>query len=150
MAKTTKPAFDPAEFNKYFDVQKAFEAFKVPSFDTDAVVEAQRRNVEVLTAFNKIVFEGAQTVAQRQAEIMRDLVKEATDAANAITAATTVEEKLAKQAELAKAAYTKSFADARELTQLGAKSGQEAVELLNARVVEGIDEIGAQFKKTAA
>ena len=54
MAKTTKtafdvPAFDIAEFNKFFDFTK-FEAFKLPAFDTGAVVEAQRRNVEVLTA----------------------------------------------------------------------------------------------------
>ena len=159
MTKTTKtafdvPAFDVAEFNKLFDfsqfdAQKAFEAFKVPTVDTDVVVEAQRRNVEVLTAANKILFEGVQTVAQRQAEILRAMVKEATDAANVITAAKTVEEKLAKQTEVAKAAYSKSFADVRELAQLGTKSGQEAVDLLNARVVEGLEQIGVQVKKVA-
>jgi phasin family protein len=90
---------------------KIATTFKVPGVDTNVFFEMQRKNVEALTAFNKIALEGVQTVARRQAEIMRDGMKEASDAVSAITAAKTVEEKMAKQAEMAKAAYVKSIAE---------------------------------------
>ena len=90
-----------------------------------------------------------QTVARRQVEIMRDSMKEAGDAVSAINAAKTVEEKVAKQAEATKAAYLKGVADMRELSELGAKSSQEAFEVLNARVSEGLDEFGKQVNKVA-
>jgi phasin family protein len=80
---------------------------------------------------------------------MRDSMKEVGDAVSAITAAKTVEEKFAKQAEMTKAAYVKSVSDMRELSELQAKSSQEAFEVLNARVAEGLDEFGKQVKKVA-
>ncbi len=117
--------------------------------DTNLFLEMQRKNVEAFAAANKIALEGVQTVARRQVEIMRDSMKEAGDAVSAINAAKTVEEKVAKQAEATKAAYLKGVADMRELSELGAKSGQEAFEVLNARVTEGLDEFGKQVKKVA-
>ncbi len=146
--------FDYGEFVKLFDparfeLDKMATSFNVPGVDTNVFFEMQRKNVEALTAFNKIALEGVQTVARRQAEIMRDGMKEASDAVSAITAAKTVEEKMAKQAEMTKAAYVKSIADMRELSELGAKSSQEAFEVLNSCVTEGLDEFGKKIKKVA-
>lgn len=137
--------FDPAKF----ELDKIAATFKLPGMDTNAILEIQRKNVEAMTAANRIALEGVQTVARRQAEIMRDSMKEVGDAVSAITAAKTVEEKFAKQAEMTKAAYVKSVADMRELSELQAKSSQEAFEVLNARVAEGLDEFGKQVKKVA-
>jgi phasin family protein len=157
MAKTVNPMFgnfDYSEFAKMFDpakfdFEKIAATFKVPAMDTNLFLEMQRKNVEAFAAANKIALEGVQTVARRQVEIMRDSMKEAGDAVSAINAAKTVEEKVAKQAEATKAAYLKGVADMRELSELGAKSGQEAFEVLNARVTEGLDEFGKQVKKVA-
>ena len=157
MAKTANPlfgAFDYTEVAKMFDpakfdMEKLTAAFRMPGVDAQAMMDAQRKNIEAMTAANRITVEAAQAIARRQAEILRDNVKVAGDALNAITAAKTVEEKLAKQAEVAKSAYAKSVSDMRELGELGAKSSQEALDVLNARVSEGLEEIGAQIKKAA-
>ena len=155
MAKTANPfntGFDYTGFAKFFDPAKFdFEqfasAFKVPSVDTNIVLEAQRRNVEAFTAANKIALEAVQTVARRQAEFAREVMQEAGEAVTAINGAKTVEERMAKQAEAVKSAYTKSFDGFRELSELGAKSSQEAADVLNARVAEGLDELGKQVKQ---
>ena len=157
MAKTANPfnsGFDYAEFAKFFDpakfdFEKLATAFKVPGVDTNAVLEAQRRNVEALTAANKIALECAQSVARRQAELAREAVQDAGEAVTAINGAKTVEERLEKQAQAVKSAYAKSFAGLRELSELGVKSSQEAADVLNARVTEGLDELGKQVKKAS-
>ena len=157
MAKNANPlfgAFDYAEFAKLFDpakfdFEKVTTAFKMPGVDAQMVLDQQRKNVEAMTRANRIAVEGAQTIARRQAEIMRDSVKVAGDAMSAISAAKTLEDKFAKHAEIVKMAYTKSVADMRELSELTAKSSQEAIDVLNARVSEGLDVFGAQMKKVA-
>lgn len=157
MAKTANPfnsGFDYAEFAKLFDpakfdYDKFANAFKVPSVDTNVVLEAQRRNVEALAAANKIALEAVQTVARRQAEIAREAVQEAGEAVTAINSAKTVEERIAKQTEVVKSAYTKGFAGFREISELSVKSSQEAADVLNARVAEGLDELGKQVKKAS-
>ncbi|MDX1400836.1 MAG: phasin family protein [Kiloniellales bacterium] len=157
MAKTANPfntSFDYAEFAKFFDpakydLEKFSEAFKVPAMDASVMMEAQRRNIETLTAVNKIAFEGVQTIARRQVEIARQAVQDAGEAMKAINNAKTFEERVAKQAEVMKSAYAKGVADLRELGELGAKSSQEAAEVLNARVAEGLDELGKTAKKAA-
>ena len=157
MAKTTNPflgGFDFADVAKMFDpakfdLESLASSFKLPNVDTNVVIEIQRKNLEAVTAANKIALEGAQTIARRQAEIVREAVKGMGDATNAITSAKTVEEKLVKQADFVKAAYAKNVADIRELSELGAKSGREAFEVINSRVTEGLEEFGKQVKKAA-
>lgn len=157
MAKNANPffgAFDYVEFAKMFDpakfdMEKLSTAFKVPGVDAQAVMAAQRKNLEAMTAANRITVEATQAIARRQAEILRDNVKVAGDAVTAMTAAQTLEEKLAAQADVMKSAYAKGMSDLRELSELGQKSSQEAMDVLNARVSEGLEEMGAQIKTAA-
>ena len=58
------------------DVQKMMGEFKLPNVDVDAVVAAQKKNIEALTSANQLAVEGMQAIARRQAEIMRQTVEE--------------------------------------------------------------------------
>ena len=61
---------------------------------------------------------------------------------------TSVEETLVKQIDVAKTSYEKTVADARELGDLVAKVGSEAVDILSRRVVASLDEVKAAARPT--
>ena len=46
----------------------------LPKLDFDALVALQKANIETMLAAHKIVFDLAQTVAKRQAELMKELI----------------------------------------------------------------------------
>src|SRR3546814_11077957 len=58
------------------DVQKLMGEFKLPNVDVDAVVAAQKKNIEALTSANQLAVEGMQAIATRQAQILRQTVEE--------------------------------------------------------------------------
>jgi phasin family protein len=142
--------FDPSkyDFSKY-DFSKLNTPFQMPAVDSSAMVEIQQKNLEVLTAANRIAFEGARALLERQVEIARETMTEAAEAVTEISAGKTVEARIAKQAEVVKSAYEKGITNMRELTELSSKSSREAVDLLNSRVAESIEEVVAQLNKAA-
>ncbi len=137
------------DFSKFADFTKFSEQFKVPAVDTEALLDSQRKNIEAFSAANRIAFEGAQAVTQRQVEILRQLMEESAAVVKQLTAAGKPEDKLAEQAELLKHTYEQSVANFRELAEMGAKSNGEAVEVLSRRVTEGLDELKSALKNVA-
>ena len=139
-----------ADFSKFGDFTKFAEQFKVPAVDTEALLDSQRKNIEAVSAANRIAFEGAQALTQRQVELMRQLMEGSAAVVQQLTAAGKPEDKLAEQADLLKQTYAQSVANIRELTEMGAKSNGEAVEVLNRRVTEGLEELKAAVTKAVA
>lgn len=143
---------DPSKFAEQFekfDFTKAADQFKVPGLDAQALVEYQKRNLEAFAAANKVALEGTQAVIRRQAEILRQGVEEASKAFAEMNAAGTPQDKILKQAELAKEAYEAALANLRELTEMASKSNGEAADLLSSRVSESFGEFTSEIKKTA-
>ncbi len=143
---------DPSKFVEQWekiDFTAVPEQFKVPGVDAQALMAAQKRNIEAVASANKVALEGAQAVIRRQAEILRQGVEEASKAITELNAAGTPQDKLAKQAELLKAAYEASLGNLRELTEMATKSNGEAAELLTTRVSESFSEFTGEVKKTA-
>lgn len=143
---------DPSKFVEQWekiDFTAVPEQFKVPGVDAQALMAAQKRNIEAVASANKVALEGAQAVIRRQAEILRQGVEETSKAITELNAAGTPQDKLAKQAELLKAAYEASLSNLRELTEMATKSNGEAAELLTTRVSESFSEFSGEVKKTA-
>ncbi len=79
---TTNP-FNPfanVDFSKFdmskFDITKMMGDVKIPGFDVQAIMDAQRKNIEALNAANQTAVQGMQAVAQRQAEILTQAMNE--------------------------------------------------------------------------
>jgi phasin family protein len=115
--------------------------------DMDAVTTVHRRNMETLSAANRVALEGAQAVARRNMEIMQQTMTELGEAVKAVASAEAPEEKAAKQVELLKQAYQHAVANMKELSDLIQKSNAEAAGLLNRRFSEGMDEVKALIEK---
>jgi phasin family protein len=157
MAKATTTASAETDVYKMFDFTK-YEAdfgkfakqFSLPNMNGNDFMAVQKKNLEVMTAANRIALEGMQALARRQAEIVRQSTEEFGKAARELTDSKSIEDSLAKQADMVKDAYEQALANVRELTEMTVKSQSEAAELINARVTEGFDEFKAAIKKTVA
>jgi phasin family protein len=132
------------------DFSKVLGEFKLPGVDVDAVLQAQRKNIEALTAANRTAAEGVQAFARRQGEILRQNLAELQAQFSSVAAPGAPEEKLAKQTELAKAAFEKAITDMKELAELLAKSNTEAAEIVSKRVSASFDELKTVLKAPAA
>ncbi|WP_282607658.1 phasin family protein [Pelagibius sp. Alg239-R121] len=158
-AKTGNPFLD-GDFNAFMDVSKfakqfevpdlskLTEQFAVPGVDTAAIMESQKRNMEAIVQANRLSFEGSQALMHRQGEIVRQAVEEASRAVQSLSTAGTADEVMSKQAELVKEAFERTLSNVRELAEMGAKSNQEAVEVLNQRVSDSLEELKSQIKAT--
>lgn len=145
---TTQSLFGDFDVSKLFNPGKLLSDMRVNGFDVEAVLAGQRRNIEAFTAVNQAALEGFQTLTKRQAEMVRQSVDEANKAIKEMLAAGSPEEKAARQTELAKAAFERAVSNTRELTQLVTRSQSEAMDLLNKRVVESLDEMKGLIAKS--
>jgi phasin family protein len=124
------------------EVQKMLGELKLPGMpDTEALMRAHQRNLEALSAANRIALEGAQAVARRHMEIMQQTMAELTATLTALAGGDGPQDKAAKQAELLKAAYERAVANTREMGDLIQKANGEAIGALNSRVAEALDEL---------
>jgi phasin family protein len=124
-----------------FDITKMLGDLKIPGFDMSALLVAQRKNIEALTAANKVALEGMQTIAKRQAEIMAQALTEASGMAQQLASAGSPQEASTRQAELVRQAFEKALANMHELAEMFSKVNTEAFELINKRFTESVEEL---------
>lgn len=123
------------------DFTKAFGEFKMPSFDVEALVEAQRKNVAAFTAANQTAFEAVKSATQRQADMIKMATEEFSKAASDMMSASTFEEKAVKQADATKKVFETTVANFREISEIVAKGNTEALDVVNKRIAEALDEV---------
>jgi len=132
------------------DFSKYFSDMKLPSMpDMDAFLSAHRRNIETLSAANRVALEGAQAVARRHMEIMQQTMGEMSETLKELASADAPQTKAAKQAELLKKAYERAVGNMRELSDLIQHSNGEALSLLSKRFTEAMDEIKTIVEKAS-
>lgn len=149
----SKPAANPffeADFSKLMDTTKLFGEFKVPGFNFEALAAAQRKNIEAITAVNQAAFESIQTIARRQAELVRQGFEESSSLLNAVMSSPTPEDKVIRQAEASKAAVDKYLANARDIGETISKYNYQAIETVSNRLNEGLEELRDIIKTTRA
>ena len=151
--KFTFGEFDP---DKVFDYRKMMEGWsrvagevRSVGVDWQELVASHRRNLEAVTKANQLAIEGAQAVFRRQGEILRQAMSEAISMSRDLVQAGGPEERLARQAELAKEAFEMALANMREVAEMVSRSNREALDQVNHRVSEGLDEIKTALRKRA-
>lgn len=128
---------------------RMFSDMKFPTMPgMDGIISAHRRNMETFSAANRVALEGAQVVARRNMEIMQQSIGELTDTMRQLTTAESPQARAARQAELLKEAYERAVANMKELADLITRSNAEAVQLLNNRFTEAMDEVKQLVAKT--
>lgn len=132
-----------------FDFTKFVGDFKVPAFDVEKVVAAQKKNMETLTSANKLATESARDLFQKQTSIARESAEEITAAFQEMLAAGEPKDKMARQFELAREGYERGVANFTEFTDAATKANKQVFDILSKRFVESLSEAQG-FVKTAA
>ncbi len=124
------------------EFSKMFSNMKVPAMlDMESVMAAHRKNMEVLSAANRVALEGAQAVARRHMEILQQTMQEMTETMKELASPESPQAKAAKQTELMKIAYERAVSHMKELADLIQRSNGEALGMLNHRFTEAMDEV---------
>lgn len=131
--------FDPTKVVDEFS--KMLKTYSLPGVDMEGLVASQKKNLEALTSANRVVIEGIQSVAKRQAEILQETMNEATKALDTLSKAASPQDIAAKQAELAKTAFERALGNMRELAEMVSKANQQAADTINTRISATLDEI---------
>ena len=129
------------------DFSKYLGDFKIPNFDIESYIAAQRKNIEALSQANRMAYDGLQAVAKRQIEIVRQSLEQASIAAREVAEPGTPHDKAAKQAELAKVSFERALSNLRELGELVTKANSEAFDLLQSRFSQSLDEVRDHIAK---
>lgn len=133
------------------DFSKMFDGLRMPAMpDMDLMLGAYRRNLEALSAANRVALEGAQQIARRNMEIMQQTMGEMTDAMRGLASADTPQDRAGKQADMLKTAYERAVAHMKELADLIQRSNGEALDVLNQRFAEAVDEARTIADKSRA
>ena len=143
-----KSAVD-SSMNAMQEFTRMFSDMRLPVMpDMEGLLAAHRRNMETLSAANRVALEGAQVVARRNMEIMQQSISDLSDTVRQLTTAESPQARAMKQTQLLKDAYERAVQNMRELADLIQRSNSEAVELLNNRFTEAMDEVKAIVAKT--
>jgi len=131
------------------DFSSLFANLKIPSLgDVEPLVRAHQRNMEALSGANRVALEGAQAYAKRHMEIIQQSLAELTQSLQVLAEPGTPQTKAARQVELVKQAYERTVANMKELGDLIQRSNNEAIQLLNQRFAEAMDDIKSMMSKS--
>ncbi|RMF40242.1 MAG: phasin family protein [Alphaproteobacteria bacterium] len=140
---------DPEKMMEMFklpDITKAMAGMKLPQFDAAELMALQQKNMEALTRANKAAAEGYQALFKQQLHIFEQTMTELQaemrkfDPMKSPADAT-------KQAELARHAFEKAVENMTALAEAAQKANSEAMEIVNARVRDSLEELKAMSEK---
>jgi phasin family protein len=144
-------AFDPDKITEFFkqnDFTKQFADFKMPGFDADAIMAAQKKNMDTLVEANKAAAAGYQELFKKQVAIFEDTMAEAKQSMKSLESKALDADAAKAQGEIAKAAFEKALGNMQALAEAAQHATSEAYEIVAARVEDGMGELRDLAEKT--
>lgn len=132
------------------DFMKTFQNYQPAAFDIKSLMELQRKNLQAFTEAQQVTVESIQAIAQRQGEILTQMLEENSSIAKEMMGEGSPEDKAAKNADLAKSMYEKSIKNMREISDMLNKSSLVASDIINKRVSDNMSEIKTALKTKKA
>ncbi len=129
--------------NLFGDIVKLLEQYKLPGIDIAAIIEMRRKDIEALMTANRVALEGAQSVGQKQVEILRSTLDQLSSLIQQATASGSMTEKTTKTGELVQQGLQRALENMRELAETAYKSQSDTYAVLTKRIQENLDEARA-------
>ena len=139
------------EIQSYIEMLRNFASgVGLPQVDVDKLIETNRKNVEALAETAKVAAGAAQSIAQKQREVMEAGLREAQafarDYRPSLGAA---QENLARQTEFVRKVFDVSVQGAREAAETSRQSTAEAVKIIQDRMKASLEEVRASVSRAA-
>ena len=134
------------EFFKANDFTKAFAAPTMPGVDADAMLAAQKKNMETLVAANKAAAAGYQDLFAKQVEVFEATLAEAQKQVAEFDPSKMDADSTAAQGEVAKVAFDKALGNMTALAEGAQKANADAFEVVSAGIKDSVTELQEMSK----
>jgi phasin family protein len=118
----------------------------LPKLNVDELLQAQKKNIDALGQSAKVAAQGAQSVAQKQREVLEAGLREAATLAREYKPLGKIHENIALQTEFARKMFEIAVQGAQESASTARQSTTEAVKIIQDRVKESFEEIRASAR----
>ncbi len=129
------------EFFKQNDFTKQLSGMKMPGFDAEAIMTAQRKNMDALVEANKAAAAGYQDLFKKQMAIFEDTMAEAQKHMKSFDTTKLDADTAKHQTEIAKVAFEKALTNMQALAEHAQKANAEAYEIVSARMKASMEEL---------
>jgi phasin family protein len=124
-----------------FKNMDAFKGFQAPQVDMNKFFTLQRKNIEAFSAASKALNEGAQAIARRNADFMRDNMEDVLSNSRTLMSSGSAPDKAAaKQADFTKNFVKNTSEQLREVSEMASKTQFEAFDILSSRFTRATEE----------
>ena len=151
---TTKEPSSFADLTKRLDPAALADNFKellgklnLPNLDTKALIETQRKNVQALTDANRAILESTQSLFQRQAEMLQQVLEEAPEAVKSLGSSKSPQEAAEKQIKMIEDSVSKALANFSEIFEMVRKSQDDTRQQVTSRFNESLEELRVSIAK---
>ena len=125
----------------FFDYQKFLTAVKLPAAGSnEKSVASSKKTLEAYAGASKAIYEGFNTFAKKQVEILNSAIANAKDATAELSTGNP-KDAAAKSIELTKKSIEDAQANVSNLVEIYEKTATETFEILNKRFLEGLSEL---------
>ena len=125
----------------FFDYQKFLTAVKLPGAGSnEKAVASSKKTLEAYAGASKAIYEGFNTFAKKQVEILNSAIANAKDATAELSTGNP-KDAAAKSIELTKQSIEDAQANVSNLVEIYEKTATETFEILNKRFMEGLSEL---------
>jgi phasin family protein len=131
----------------YIDMLRKFGSdLGLPKLNVDELLQAQKKNIDALGESAKVAAQGAQSVAQKQREVLEAGLREAETLARQYKPLGQMHENVALQSEFARKVFQIAVEGARESASTARQSTADAVKIIQDRVKQSLEEISASVR----
>ena len=125
----------------FFDYQKFLTAVKLPAAgNNEKSAASSKKTLEAYAGASKAIYEGFNTFAKKQVEILNSAIANAKDATAELSTGNP-KDAAAKSIELTKKSIEDAQANVSNLVEIYEKTATETFEILNKRFMEGLSEL---------
>src|SRR5262245_26353936 len=134
----------PASFPFTNVVQAPWSYFKLP-VTIETLLEMHRKNAAAWTNASHVAFDALSTLAQRQHDLLKTTADQCSNITRDVMTAPLFTERAAKHADAVRHIYDSSVTGFHDLGDIATRANADAVDILNARLNEGFDELKVLF-----
>lgn len=133
--------------SSYIDMLRKFGTdLGLPKLNVDELLQTQKKNLEALGQSAKGAAQGAQSVAQKQREVLEAGLREASTLAREYKPLGKVQENLALQTEFARKMFDIAVKGAQDSASTARQSTSDAVKIIQDRMKESFEEFRASVR----
>ncbi|WP_042882986.1 phasin family protein [Cupriavidus necator] len=130
--------------NLFTEYTNMIKQFKLPGFDVGAIMESRRKDIEALLAANGTALSGVQSLAQKQADILRAAMA---DVQSLIAQRTTPGAKASESSsELLQQGFRKAVTNMQDLADTAYKTQADCFAVISKRAAENVEELKARLQ----